>query len=79
MAVYRKVTLVVCYPGDEQVEELLPAVLTTLGAVGTPYIGGTGIMVLDVDEAALELAEVAGYGDPGGDEGYEFPATFSTD
>lgn len=60
-------------------EELMPLVLTTMGAVGTPWIGGTGIMLLDVDEVPLALSDIevpvplAAQA-----EVFDFPETFSS-
>ena len=64
-------------------EELMPLVLTTLGAVETPWIGGTGILLVDVDEVPLTLGEIGGYGGevPGPPvaeaEVFDVPETFS--
>ena len=78
MTVYRRLTFVVaCMDSDEDVE-LMPAVLTTMGAVESPFIGGTGIMLIDVDETPLSLSEIevpvplVAQADV-----VEFPATFS--
>ena len=54
--IYRRITLDVASDGDESYE-LRPAILTTLGAVETPYIGGTGIMIINLDETPLQLRE----------------------
>jgi hypothetical protein len=54
--IYRRITLDVACDIDEDAE-LMPAILTTLGAVETPYIGGTGIMILNLDETPLQLRE----------------------
>ncbi len=54
--IYRRITLDVASDGDESYE-LMPAILTTLGAVETPYIGGTGIMIINLDETPLQLRE----------------------
>lgn len=51
---YRRVTLDVTAEGDLD-DELLPAILITLGVVETPFIGGTGIQVMDMDEQRLML------------------------
>ena len=74
--IYRRVTLVVASDdyGDPDNLELVPAILTTLGTVETPYIGGTGILVLDIDEVPLHLAEVEAIADV---TEWEFPPTFS--
>ena len=78
--VYRRLTFVVaCMDSDEDVE-LMPAVLITMGAVETPFIGGTGIMLIDVDEVPLSLSEIevpvplAANADV-----YEFPETFQSE
>ena len=60
--IYRRITMdVACdidWPEDVNTDaELLPAILTTLGAVETPYIGGTGILILSLDETPLQLRE----------------------
>ena len=76
--VYRRLTFIVAYMDSDEDVELMPAVLTTMGAVETPFIGGTGIMLIDVDEVPLSLSEVevpvplAAQADV-----VEFPATFS--
>ena len=54
--IYRRITLDVAFDGDESYE-LMPAILTTLGAVESPYIGGTGIMIINLDETPLQLRE----------------------
>lgn len=60
-------------------EELMPLVLTTMGAVETPWIGGTGIMLLDIGEVPLTLSDIevpiplAAQA-----EVFEFPETFSS-
>ena len=58
MTIYRRLTFIVADKSDDEDDELMPAVLTTLGAVGTPFIGGTGIMLLDLDESPLSLSEI---------------------
>ena len=80
MTIYRRLTFIVaCMDSDEDVE-LLPAVLTTMGAVETPWIGGTGIMLIDVDEVPLTLSEIevpvplAAQA-----EMFEFPETFQSE
>ena len=80
MTIYRRLTFVVaCMDSDEDVE-LMPAVLTTMGAVETPWIGGTGIMLLDIGEAPLTLSEIevpvplAAQA-----EVFEFPETFQSE
>ena len=78
MTIYRRLTFVVAAMDCDESDELLPAVLTTMGAVETPFIGGTGIMLIDVDEVPLTLSEIevpvplAAQADV-----VEFPATFS--
>ena len=78
MTIYRRLTFVVAAMDCDESDELLPAVLTTMGAVETPFIGGTGIMLIDVDEVPLSLSEIevpvphAAQADV-----VEFPATFS--
>ena len=78
MTIYRRLTFVVASMDSDEDVELMPAVLTTMGAVGTPWIGGTGIMLLDIGEAPLTLSEIevpvplAAQADV-----VEFPATFS--
>jgi hypothetical protein len=52
--IYRRITLDVAYDGDES-NELMPGILTTIGAVESPWIGGTGIQLLDVSEEPLLL------------------------
>jgi len=54
--IYRRITIDVACDIDEDAE-LLPAILTTLGAVETPYIGGTGILILSFNETPLQLRE----------------------
>ena len=78
MTVYRRLTFVVALMDSDEDVELMPAVLTTMGAVESPFIGGTGIMLIDVGETPLSLSEIgvpvplAAQGDV-----VEFPATFS--
>ena len=77
MTIYRRLTFVVAAMNAAESDELMPAVLTTMGAVESPFIGGTGIMLIDVDEVPLTLSEIevpvplAAQG-----EVVEFPATF---
>lgn len=54
--IYRRITMDVAYDIDEDAE-LLPAILTTLGAVETPYIGGTGILIIHFNETRLRLED----------------------
>jgi hypothetical protein len=79
MTIYRRLTFIVADMSDDEDVLLMPAVLTTLGAVGTPWIGGTGIMLLDIDESPLSLSEIevpvplVAQADV-----VEFPATFAS-
>ena len=79
MTIYRKLTFIVADMTVDEDAELMPAVLTTLGAVGTPWIGGTGIMLLDIDETPLALSDIeipvplVAQADV-----VEFPATFAS-
>ena len=54
MRLYRRITLDVAAEGGVG-DELLPAIMTTLGLLETPFIGGTGIQVMDMDEQRLLL------------------------
>ena len=54
MNLYRRITLDVTAEGGMD-DELLPAIMTTLGLLETPFIGGTGIQVMDIDEQRLML------------------------
>ena len=80
MTIYRRLTFVVAAMDCDESDELLPAVLTTMGAVETPFIGGTGIMLIDVAEVPLSLSEIevpvplAANADV-----YEFPETFQSE
>ena len=80
MTIYRRLTFVVASMDSDEDVELMPAVLTTMGAVGTPWIGGTGIMLLDIGEAPLTLSEIevpvplAAQA-----EVFEFPETFQSE
>ena len=80
MTVYRKLTFIVADMNLDEPAELMPAVLTTMGAVESPFIGGTGIMLIDVDEVPLTLSEIkvpvplAANADL-----YEFPETFQSE
>jgi len=58
VTVYRRLTFVVADMNADESDELMPAVLTTMGAVESPFIGGTGIMLIDVDEVPLSLSEI---------------------
>ena len=79
MTIYRKLTFVVADMTVDEDAELMPAVLTTLGAVGTPWIGGTGIMLLDIDETPLTLSDIeVPVPLVAQDTSVEFPATFSS-
>ena len=79
MTIYRRLTFVVAAMDCDEPAELLPAVLTTMGAVESPFIGGTGIMLIDVDETPLTLSDIeapvplAALSDVA-----EFPATFQS-
>tara|TARA_R110000751_G_scaffold33994_1_gene84531 strand:- start:114 stop:362 length:249 start_codon:yes stop_codon:yes gene_type:complete len=79
VTIYRKLTFIVADMTVDEDAELMPAVLTTLGAVGTPWIGGTGIMLLDIDETPLALSDIeipvplVAQADV-----VEFPATFAS-
>lgn len=80
MTIYRRLTFVVAAMNAAESDELMPAVLTTMGAVETPWIGGTGIMLLDIGEAPLTLSEIevpvplAAQA-----EVFEFPETFQSE
>ena len=80
MTIYRRLTFVVAAMDCDEDVELMPAVLTTMGAVETPWIGGTGIMLLDIGEAPLTLSEIevpvplAAQA-----EVFEFPETFQSE
>ena len=80
MTIYRRLTFIVADMNVGEDAELMPAVLTTMGAVESPFIGGTGIMLIDVDEVPLTLSEievpvpVAAIADV-----YEFPDTFQSE
>ena len=79
MTIYRRLTFIVADMNSGEDAELMPAVLTTMGAVETPFIGGTGIMLIDVDEVPLTLSEIevpvplAAQA-----EVFDFPETFSS-
>ena len=80
MTIYRRLTFIVADMNADESDELMPAVLTTMGAVETPFIGGTGIMLIDVDEVPLSLSEIevpvplAAQA-----EVFEFPETFQSE
>ena len=79
MTIYRKLTFIVADMNVDEDAELMPAVLSTLGAVGTPWIGGTGIMLLDIDETPLTLSDIeVPVPLVAQDTSVEFPATFSS-
>jgi len=79
VTIYRRLTFIVADGSDDESLQLMPAVLTTMGAIETPFIGGTRIMVLDKHEASLTLADIevpvplATQA-----EVFEFPETFSS-
>ena len=79
MTIYRRLTFIVASVHDEEPAEIMGTVLTVMGANDERFIGGSGIMVLDVDETPLTLSEIevpvplAAQG-----EVVEFPATFSS-
>jgi len=79
LTIYRRLTFVVADMNRTEEEELMPLVLTTMGAVETPWIGGTGIMLLDIGEVPLTLSDIevpiplAAQA-----EVFEFPETFSS-
>ena len=79
MTIYRRLTFIVADMNVDEDAELMPAVLTTMGAIETPFIGGTRIMILDKHEASLTLADIevpvplAAQA-----EVFEFPETFSS-
>ena len=80
MTIYRRLTFIVAAMDCDEPAKLMPAVLTTMGAVESPFIGGTGIMLIDVDEVPLSLSEIevpvplAANADV-----YEFPETFQSE
>ena len=79
MTIYRRLTFIVADMNVGEDAELMPAVLTTMGAVESPFIGGTGIMLIDVDEVPLTLSEIEMPIPPvAQDTSVEFPATFSS-
>ena len=80
MTVYRRLTFVVADMNADESDELMPAVLTTMGAVESPFIGGTGIMLIDVDEVPLTLSEIEVPVPPAANaDVYEFPETFQSE
>lgn len=84
MTIYRKLTFIVADPNidEEDIDEnteLMPSVLVTMGAVGTPFIGGTGILLLDIDETPLSMSEATEESSqPLPLAALEFPSTFSS-
>ncbi len=74
---YRRLVFDVACHGEY--EELLPAVLTTMGAVETPFIGGTGIMIVAIDEKEMVFEEMPEVPLIANADVYEFPATFGTE
>ena len=79
MTIYRRLTFIVAAMDCDESDELLPAVLTTMGAVESPFIGGTGIMLIDVDETPLALSDIeVPVPLVAQDTSVEFPATFSS-
>ena len=81
MTIYRRLTFVVAYmDSDGDDDELMPAVLTTMGVVETPFIGGTGIMLIDIDEVPLTLSEIeVPVPLTAQAEMFEFPETFQSE
>ena len=73
---YRRLTFDVAAHGEW--EELMPAVLTTMGAVETPFIGGTGIMIVDIDEKPMVFEEMPEVPLVANADVYEFPPTFQS-
>ena len=79
MTIYRRLTFIVANGTDDESYQLMPAVLTTMGAIETPFIGGTGIMILDRHEASLTLADIETPVPLAAQaEVFEFPETFSS-
>ena len=79
MTIYRRLTFVVADMNADESDELMPAVLTTMGAVETPFIGGTGIMLIDIGEVPLTLSEIEVLVPLAAQaEVFEFPETFSS-
>ena len=74
---YRRLTFDVAAHGEW--EELMPAVLTTMGAVETPFIGGTGIMIVAIDEKEMVFEEMPEVPLVANADVYEFPSTFGTE
>ena len=74
---YRRLVFdVACYG---EYLELLPAVLTVMGAVETPYIGGSGIMIIGMDEKEMVFEEMPDVPLVANADVYEFPETFGTE
>ena len=71
---YRRLIFDVACHGDY--EELMPAVLTVMGAVETPFIGGTGIMIVAMDEKPMVFEEMPEVPLIANAEVFEFPPTF---
>ena len=74
---YRRLVFDVACHGEY--EELLPAVLTVMGAVETPYIGGSGIMIVAMDEKPMVFEEMPDVPLVVNADVFEFPATFGTE
>ena len=74
---YRRLVFDVACHGEWQ--ELMPAVLTTMGAVETPFIGGTGIMIVAMDEKPMVFEELPDVPLVVNADVFEFPATFGTE
>ena len=74
---YRRLVFDVACHGEWQ--ELMPAVLTTMGAVETPFIGGTGIMIVAMYEKPMVFEEMPDVPLVVNADVFEFPATFGTE
>jgi len=74
---YRRLIFDVACHGEY--EELMPAVLTTMGAVETPYIGGSGIMIIGMDEKPMVFEEMPDIPLVVNADVFEFPATFGSE
>ena len=74
---YRRLVFDVACHGEW--EELMPAVLTVMGAVETPFIGGTGIMIIGMDEKEMVFEEMPDVPLVANADVYEFPETFGTE